>query len=72
MHDVPFLRGRAELYRRMAGNTTNRNLVGEFLRLAVDCEEQAAAIEKVLPQERISIRRHPANLSRRQPYLRTA
>ena len=75
MSDVQFLRGRAEVYRRLAGNTSNRKTAGEFLRLAGDCEEEAAALERELPQVRISIRKHPVTpqmIRRHQPVLRSA
>jgi hypothetical protein len=75
MSDVQFLRGRAEVYRRMAGSTPNRKTATEFLRLAGDCEEHAAALEKMLPQVQISIRKHPIaprKTRRQQPVLRSA
>jgi hypothetical protein len=76
MSDVHFLRGRAEVYRRLAGNTANRKTADEFLRLAGDCEEQAAVLEQALPRERISIRKHPVaprSIRRHnQPVLRSA
>ena len=75
MSDVQFLRGRAEVYRRLAGNTPNRKTADDFLRLADDCDQQAAALEQALPQVRISIRKHPVmprTIRRQQPVLRSA
>jgi hypothetical protein len=74
MSDVQFLRGRAEVYRRLAGNTPNRKTGDEFLRLASDCEAEAATLESTLPQIRISIRKHlvmPRTI-RQQPVQRSA
>lgn len=75
MSDVDFLRGRAEVYRRLAGNTPSRNTADDFLRLAGICEEQAVELERSLPQKRISIRKHPVaprTIRRHQPVLRSA
>jgi hypothetical protein len=75
MSDVQFLRGRAEVYRRLASNTSNQTTASEFLRLAGDCEEEAAGLERELPQVRISIRKHPMaprTIRRHQPVLRSA
>jgi hypothetical protein len=75
MSDVDFLRGRAAVYRRLAGTTPNLKAVDDFLRMAGICEEQAAALENALPRARISIRRHPVaprSIRRQQPVLRSA
>ena len=68
MSNVSFLRGRAEVYRRMARSTLSQKTAADFMRLAADCEERAAVLESELPQLRISIRRHP--IAPRQQALR--
>jgi hypothetical protein len=70
MSDVDFLRGRADVYRRLAGNTPNRDTADDFLRLAGICEAQAAALESALPQARISIRKHPIRPRTIRPHQR--
>jgi hypothetical protein len=75
MSDVDFLRGRAAVYRRLAGNTPNRNTADDFLRLAGSYEQQATMLESALPQVTISIRRHPVaprSMRHQQPVLRPA
>jgi hypothetical protein len=75
MSDVQFLRGRAEVYRRLAGNTPNRKTSDEFLRLAGDCEREAEALEQTLPQAQLSIRKYPVaprTIRRQQPARPTA
>jgi hypothetical protein len=54
--------------------TPNRKTGDEFLRLASDCEAEAATLESTLPQIRISIRKHPvmARTIRQQPVQRSA